>query len=101
MIEARRRRMDFFSPALFGEPAWDMLLALYSAPESLQLGIGDLTDFSSVSPSIARRWLRCLEAQRLVVLEECFGHQAKPKCMLTGQADDLLRSYLLTTRILI
>jgi hypothetical protein len=65
---ARRERRRFFDEALFGEPAWDMVLMLYCADvqgETLNSAI--LTRAAGVPVSTAERWLRVLEQQGLVV----------------------------------
>ena len=55
---ARRARDDFFDASLFGEPAWDMLLALYLASaEQYRLTISNLVNESEATATTALRWI--------------------------------------------
>lgn len=63
----RRVRSQFLDPSMFGEPGWDMLLALYITDESdARNSIARLTDFSGASPTTALRWISHLEELGLV-----------------------------------
>lgn len=54
----RRRRTTIFGGSMFGEPAWDMLLALYILDVSGQRQTtGALMQFSGAPATTARRWL--------------------------------------------
>jgi DNA-binding MarR family transcriptional regulator len=54
----RRRRTAIFERSMFGEPAWDMLLALYILDVSGQRQTtGALMQFSGAPITTARRWL--------------------------------------------
>ncbi len=54
----RRRRTTIFEHSMFGEPAWDMLLALYILDESGQRQTtGALMQFAGAPITTARRWL--------------------------------------------
>lgn len=63
----RKRRSELFESSLFGEPAWDMLLALYinedAGPRST---IGRLIAFCGLSMTTGLRWLDALENNRLI-----------------------------------
>jgi len=67
MIGLRRSRHQYFNPAMFGEPAWDILLSLYLAdsagerPTTVKLAALIDTPLSSVI-----RWLSYLEKERLI-----------------------------------
>ena len=66
-FENRRRRIATFGQSMFGEPAWDMLLALYILDVSGQRQtIGSLLDYSGTPPTTAKRWLDFLYAHDLV-----------------------------------
>ncbi len=57
LYESRRSRDRPFSSSLFGEPAWDMLLALYGLPSRGEaIGVTSLGYAANVSPSTALRW---------------------------------------------
>lgn len=63
----RRRRDRLFGQSMAGEPAWDMLLALYIADVSeARFTLGKLIAHSGVAPSTAHRWLDYLVNRGLV-----------------------------------
>jgi phytoene dehydrogenase-like protein len=67
-IERRRLRNDFLDPALLGEPAFDLLLALYVRASPSMVSAMLLSSMVGVSGPVALRWLRCLEKEGLVVM---------------------------------
>lgn len=67
----RRARSRFFSPAMVGEPAWDMLLVLYATAASHgPHTISKLTAFTGAPPTTGLRWIDYLESQNLVRRED-------------------------------
>jgi DNA-binding MarR family transcriptional regulator len=67
ILEARRRRTECLSKPMFGEPAWDMLLALYtSGNDQARHSVTRLTAVSGAPPTTALRWLDYLQKERLV-----------------------------------
>lgn len=67
VLNLRMSRNQIFCKALFGEPAWDMLLQLYAAQlEGRAKCVTDLCDASGVPQSTALRWISCLEDRKLV-----------------------------------
>jgi DNA-binding MarR family transcriptional regulator len=69
-LSDRRRRTQHFSHAIFGEPAWEMLLILYIEHDRRRLITTSLTGAAGVAPSTALRWLAYLESQGLVSRRE-------------------------------
>lgn len=64
--DARARRSDFLSSALFGEPGWDMLLELFAAAiEQKRVTIGELCIASNVPQTTALRWIDVLMKEGL------------------------------------
>lgn len=58
IIRIRRRRELHFDRALFGEPAWDMLLEVYAADYAQQrISTSNLCYASAVPHTTALRWL--------------------------------------------
>jgi len=58
MISNRQARARFFDPALFGDPAWDMLLDLTAAHgEGAQVSVTSLCIAAGVPATTALRWL--------------------------------------------
>lgn len=67
ILNSRRLRWRYFSPAIFGEPAWDVLLVLYVTEVSdARLTIGKLADWIKTPHTTALRWVGYLEKERLV-----------------------------------
>lgn len=66
-FKARQLRNRFFAPTMFGEPAWDMLLALYLAEDSGRaVTVSGLANWSGYPPTTGLRWLQLLESESLV-----------------------------------
>lgn len=61
----RRARDRVLSSALVGEPAWDILLALYSE-HSGKLSATSLANSFDAPASTVQRWVRALESEGLV-----------------------------------
>jgi DNA-binding MarR family transcriptional regulator len=62
MFAIRGRRREFLGNDLLGEPAWDMLLALYVASlENSSITVSHLAADSGVPASTALRWLGALK----------------------------------------
>ena len=67
LLAARRTRGEALGPNLFGDPAWDMLLALFSAAERGEsLSVSRLCAAAGVAQTTALRWIEQLEQNRLV-----------------------------------
>lgn len=69
--EDRRRRSKIFRlDALFGEPAWDILLDLFiAAKERRRVSVTSACIGSAVPSTTALRWIAILEKQGLLVRE--------------------------------
>lgn len=67
VFSERKRRSQHFSPVMFGEPAWDMLLALYITDfAGGRLSIGKLVSWIGGPQTTALRWINYLEKERLI-----------------------------------
>lgn len=67
LYEGRRGRDRLFNDQLLGEPAWDMLLALYCFPRrGIFLGVTSLSHAANVSPSTGSRWQSLLLEEGLI-----------------------------------
>ena len=67
-IRARRDRESFLPNHLFADPAWDMMLALYSAElAQVRLTVSNLCDASHVPSTTALRWISSLVNEGLAV----------------------------------
>lgn len=68
ILAERRRRASFFDPTIFGEPAWDILLALYGDERTHgRQTIGQLVRWVPVPQTTALRWITNLERHGLLV----------------------------------
>lgn len=66
-IKARRMRDQFFEPALFADPAWDMLLDLFAARlEHARVSVSSLCIAAAVPPTTALRWISTLSEAGLI-----------------------------------
>jgi DNA-binding MarR family transcriptional regulator len=67
IYDARRARERIIEPTLFGEPAWDMLLALYFLPaRGEMLRPTSLSHAASVPVQTGMRWQRMLTNRGLI-----------------------------------
>ena len=67
VASSRRAREQYFHRDLFGEPAWDMLLALYVTEEAeARFTVSKLAECIGVPLSTAVRWVNMLEERGLI-----------------------------------
>lgn len=67
VLGARRIREQYFHRDLFGEPAWEILLALYIAEDSgARFTTSKLAEWLEAPLSTVVRWVRTLEENSLV-----------------------------------
>lgn len=67
VLNARRRREQFFNPIIFGEPAWDILLMLYASEQSSgRLTMSRLAEWVETPLTTVVRWVKFLEEEGLV-----------------------------------
>lgn len=66
LYRLRRLRDREFGPALFGEPAWDLLLDLYIAASDPLVSVMSASIAACVSTQDTARWLTLLEQHGLV-----------------------------------
>lgn len=68
LFSGRKARAKFFDSAMFGEAAWDMILALYlmEISGSTQT-VGRLTEMVGAAQTSALRWLQYLEKEKIVL----------------------------------
>lgn len=94
ILSNRRRRHDIFGKAMFGEPAWDMLLLLYAIEHGERQTIGRLGDLAGASKTTALRWFDYLEAQKLVQRDPHPTDKRAAFVELTDKGRDALELYL-------
>ena len=67
IIRARANRAKCFRGDLFADPAWDMLLELYTAElGAKQISVSSLCIAASVPTTTALRWINVLEREGLI-----------------------------------
>ena len=95
---ARQKRRAHLSPAIFGEPGWDMLLSLViSEFDGPRLSVGRLTDLSGAPATTALRWLDYLEKERLVSRERNPTDARSEFIGLTEKGRTIMEQYLSET----
>jgi hypothetical protein len=68
IIKLRRMRDRHFSPDLFADPAWDMMLDLAAArAEYARVSVSSLCIAAAVPPTTALRWIKTLTDQGIFV----------------------------------
>lgn len=94
----RRRRTDMFDAAMFDEPAWDGLLALYMAERGhLTLSVASIAEQVGVRLHIMMRWVDYLDEQGLVVREADQSHGRPGFVRLSDKGRSDLEHYLAAT----
>lgn len=65
-LRVRQIRSQTFAPAMFGEPAWDLLLALYMLDTGGDVSVSNLARTAGTPMSTAVRWIDYLVEKQLV-----------------------------------
>ena len=95
LLKDRRERHKFFSPALFGEPVWDILLDLYVRGASNQpTSVTSACIASGVPATTALRYIRLLERQGLVARRADAADARRNFLELSPRGQALLDHYL-------
>ncbi len=91
LFSDRRRRDEMFPPGLFGEPAWDLLLALFAAHEKGRgLSFAEACRAAGTDAEEGRSVIRKLEGSNLVARSGPEGGTVR----LTDQGVKQLSDYL-------
>jgi len=94
-MEMRQLRHRFFNPAMFGEPAFDMLLALYvtnARPPMVPLRV--LSLLIGISEYSAVRWLKFLVREGLALSAGGNGDRGEIQAAITGKGRIAMDEYL-------
>ena len=95
LYDARRSRDRMFTEKLFGEPAWDMLLALYHMPSRGEfLGVMSLGHAASVPPTTGLRWQKVLVERGLIERGPRVSDSRQRLIRLTEGGRALMSQYL-------
>lgn len=96
IYDARREREKILGPKLFGEPGWDMMLALYCLPaRGERLGVTDLTIASAVPQTTALRWQAILLEDGLIERIDDTEDLRRSFVQLTTKGREQLEDYLM------
>lgn len=95
VLNSRRRRTQYFNRAMFGEPAWEVLLALYitelsEGPQS----IGRIADWIRAPLTTVARWIDYLEKERLISREAHPNDKRVIVIRLSEKGRELMDAYL-------
>ena len=94
-MEMRQLRHRFFNPAMFGEPAFDMLLALYATdarPPMVPLRV--LSPRVGISEYSAVRWLKFLVSEGLALSVGGDGDRGSIQAAITSKGRVAMDEYL-------
>ena len=95
IYEARRTRDKMLDNRLFGEPAWDMLLALYFMPSQGKfLSVSGLCFVSGVPQTTALRWQTVLTQEGLIERGPDEVDRRRQFIRLTEKGRRLMSDYL-------
>ena len=93
-IRERRLRLKYFDAALFADPAWDMLLDLFSAELSnARVPVSSLCAAAEVPPTTALRWIRGMTAQGLFLRQPDPTDARRVFVALSPQASAAMQRY--------
>lgn len=94
ILNARRRREEYFDGPLFGEPAWDMLLELFAVElEKRRISVSSLCIASNVPSTTALRWAANLENRGLIKREADPHDGRRIFVKLTDEARSAIQAY--------
>jgi len=95
-MEMRQLRHRFLNPAMFGEPAFDLLLALYVTNASPAImSLRTLSSVIGVSESCAARWLKLLVTEGLVLSVDSEAEPDAVQAALTDRGRIVLDDYFM------
>lgn len=98
ILRRRKKRHQIFGKGIFGEPAWEMLLLLYTNEPLARQTISRLSDLAEASRSTGLRWIDYLEAQKLVRREPHPTDRRAAFVELTEKGKHALQQYLSSLR---
>ena len=90
----RALRSRYVNSSMFGEAAWDMLLALYATePSGARHTVTGLVDLAGVPPTTALRWLNYLEQEQMATRKPDPTDKRISYVELTDKAREALDAY--------
>jgi DNA-binding MarR family transcriptional regulator len=96
-LAARRLRTNVFRPGLFSDPAWDILLDLYTAEDrGERVKITSLIGATAIPHSTIIRWARIMTQEGLLVRQKDPRDGRRIYVRLSPEARDLMEAYFET-----
>ena len=95
---ARSLRRKVFEENIFGEPAWEILLALYVNDLHRRLNTSRLTELSGVAMTTVLRWLDVLEDAQLILRRENSRDQRIVVIELSRRGRSMMDEYFMRLR---
>ena len=97
LIAERRRRDSFFPGGIFGDPAWEILLALALAEARHQrLSVSKLCRRVDVPPTTTLRWISKLNDEGLLVRRDDVNDKRRKYIELTPDAFVMMGAFCST-----
>ena len=96
LLRLRASRLKFFPQAMFGEPAWDLMLAIHASTEGDRLTVTSLAESLRLPLSSTARWARYLETQGLAQRQPDPKDCRSQLIELTEKGQAQLRSYIVS-----
>lgn len=97
VLSERRRRVKFLSKSMFGEPAWDILLHLYTA-KNMALTVGKVVSLIGEPKTTVLRWAAYLEEKQLIARRDDSSDRRLVWIDLIDRGRELLDEYFRTAR---
>ncbi len=95
LYSERRRRDGYFPAGLFGEPAWDLTLALFVArEEGREVSLAEACEAAGVGRTAGRRLLAKMEEAELVARTTGRADRRRQCVALTDNGAERLTDYL-------
>ena len=95
IYDTRRARARYFETSMFGEPVWDMLLALFCLQSRrTRLSVSGLSYAADVPQTTGLRWMRRLEKEGLIARTRDWRDGRRSFLHLTPKGEQLMRDYL-------
>jgi hypothetical protein len=94
LLLERHRREEQFPTPLFGEPGWELMLALYIArEEGRSLSLAEAWAAARIKPAAGRRLIETMQADALLAMVD--GGRGRRHVRLTDAAAERMSDYLL------
>ena len=97
ILALRQKRAELFGPSMFGEPAWEMLLHLYSMAGAARQSMSRLAQLSGTSKATALRWIDYLLDRGLISRQPHPTDLRTAFVELTDKGREKLEAYLADT----